>query len=157
MTPELRTRIATTLRWLIADAQYRYNDCKQNLEPGSGGGYSPELEDASKLLALLEKPSLFDPSESQGLCMTYTLDDCRAEATRVGLTEHETLVFYHHFNAQDWVQTNKLPITNLNSAMFKWKMRQHEFEDDDYPAPPEQPRTGKTARELDMEAHGEIE
>jgi hypothetical protein len=57
---ELRERLIISLTWLVEDAKYRFDDCKNNIEEGSGGGYSPELDEAIAVLEILkgEVPTL---------------------------------------------------------------------------------------------------
>jgi hypothetical protein len=50
MTPEQEQRAIMALGWLVPDAQNRFDECRNNLEEGSQGGYSPELTDAISLL-----------------------------------------------------------------------------------------------------------
>ena len=49
---ELKAEVVEVFEWLVIDSKYRFDDQRQNLEPGSQGGYSPEL---TKAIALLEK------------------------------------------------------------------------------------------------------
>ena len=51
---EFKQRIIFSLTWLIKDAKYRFDDCKNNVDNGLGGGYSPELKEAIAVLAILE-------------------------------------------------------------------------------------------------------
>lgn len=50
-----RRRVIRSLSWLIEDAKYRHDDCKNNIENGSEGGYSPELIEVIELLDELKK------------------------------------------------------------------------------------------------------
>ena len=50
-----RTRIITSLSRLIADARHRFDDCKNNLDDGSKGGYGDDLKEAIELLDELKK------------------------------------------------------------------------------------------------------
>ena len=54
MNNELRTRIITSLQWLVLDAKTRFDECKDPMGTGSSGGYSPELTDAIEVLEELE-------------------------------------------------------------------------------------------------------
>jgi len=54
MSEELRQRIIKTLNWMVMDMKWRFDDNKNNLEVGSQGGYSPELQEAINLLKELE-------------------------------------------------------------------------------------------------------
>ena len=54
MAPELHQRAINSLTWLITDAKVRFDDCRDNLEPGSQGGYSPELTEADAVLTALK-------------------------------------------------------------------------------------------------------
>ena len=47
---EQQKRIIDALEWLTADAKNRFDDCRDQLEPGSQGGYSPKLTDALAVL-----------------------------------------------------------------------------------------------------------
>lgn len=50
MSDRTRQRVITTLSWMVADTKHRFDDCRNNLENGSEGGYSPELTEAIELL-----------------------------------------------------------------------------------------------------------
>lgn len=50
----LIARCVTSLEWLVPDMQHRSDECRNNLESASQGGYSPELTDAINLLAELK-------------------------------------------------------------------------------------------------------
>ena len=50
-----KTRIIKTLTWMIEDMRHRSNDCRNNVEMGSKGGYSPELIEAINLLKELKE------------------------------------------------------------------------------------------------------
>lgn len=39
-----------SLRWLVIDVQHRFDECQEKLEPGSKGGYSPQLTKAIRLV-----------------------------------------------------------------------------------------------------------
>jgi hypothetical protein len=52
--PIPRERILKTLAWLIADAQWRFDQCEDANGLG-GGGYSPELKEAMALKDELER------------------------------------------------------------------------------------------------------
>jgi hypothetical protein len=52
--PVLRQRILVTLRWLVKDERWRFDQCK-DADGLSGGGYSPELKEAMLLLEELER------------------------------------------------------------------------------------------------------
>ena len=54
MNDELKSRVITTLEWMITHMKYRADDLRQNVEEGSQGGYSPELTEAINLLAELK-------------------------------------------------------------------------------------------------------
>jgi len=51
---EFKQRLIISLTWLIEDAKHRFDDCKNNLEAGSEGGYSDELKEAMAALKILE-------------------------------------------------------------------------------------------------------
>lgn len=57
--PVLRQRILVTLRWLVKDAQWRFDQCK-DADGLGGGGYSPELKEAMRLLGELEESEAMD-------------------------------------------------------------------------------------------------
>lgn len=48
-------RTIKSLEWLISDAKQRFDDCRGNLEEGSQGGYSEELNEAIYLLGCLKE------------------------------------------------------------------------------------------------------
>jgi hypothetical protein len=81
-----RVRVITSLTWLIADARYRFDECKNNLDNGSspgsagpsrrvadaagtprpdGGGYGPDLTEAIELLDELKKGAIGADKDEQ--------------------------------------------------------------------------------------------
>lgn len=54
MDEELKKDIIDSMEWLVADARWRSDQCKGNLDNGSKGGYSPELTKAIETLAKLK-------------------------------------------------------------------------------------------------------
>lgn len=51
----LRDDILETLTWMVADMKWRADETMGNIEEGSSGGYSPELQKAIDLLEFLQK------------------------------------------------------------------------------------------------------
>lgn len=51
----LRKKAFESLSWMVRDMIWRYNQIKGNLDEGSEGGYSPELQEAIKLLGELKE------------------------------------------------------------------------------------------------------
>ena len=51
----------------------------------------------------------------------FTEQNCKDIGICLGMTEDESLVFYHHYNAQGWVFGSGQPIKNIKSAMWRWK------------------------------------
>ena len=142
-------RILRTLRWLVRDAEHRFNDCKQNLQPGSGGGYSDELKEAIQLVQELEQGQLL-PETTAIVPRSFTKKECMDVGITLSLTLEESTDYYHQYNSQGWLKGNGLPIVNLQSSMFQWKKR---GQAEDVPEPVRN-KQGKTARQLDIERRG---
>lgn len=53
--------------------------------------------------------------------MIFTEQLCKDIGITLGMSEPESLVFFHHYHAQDWFFGNGLKIKNLKSAMWRWK------------------------------------
>jgi hypothetical protein len=53
--------------------------------------------------------------------MTFTEQMILDVGITLGMSEPESLKFYHHYNAQDWFFGSGLKIKNLKSAMWRWK------------------------------------
>lgn len=51
----------------------------------------------------------------------FTEQNCKDTGICLEMTEDKSLVFFHHYNAQNWVFGNGQKITNLKSAMWRWK------------------------------------
>ena len=51
----------------------------------------------------------------------FTEQNCKDIGICLGMTEPESIVFYHHYNAQGWLYPSAIKITNLKSAMWRWK------------------------------------
>lgn len=61
---------------------------------------------------------IMDRNESTKM---FTEQNCKDIGICLGMSEPESLVFYHHYNAQNWLFGNSQKITNLKSAMWRWK------------------------------------
>ncbi len=65
MNPELKLRIIKTLDCFVKDAKWRFDTDKNNLDEGSQGGYSPELQEAIDLLEELKADPDIKLAEAQ--------------------------------------------------------------------------------------------
>jgi len=55
ISPELLDSTIKSLSWLTADAKWRYDEAKGQLDDGSQGGYSEELTEALQALKELQE------------------------------------------------------------------------------------------------------
>ena len=62
--------------------------------------------------------------------MIFTEQMCIDAGITLGLPPDKSLDFYHYYNAQGWLYRPEVPITNLRSAMWRWKRNQYKFEND---------------------------
>jgi hypothetical protein len=65
------------------------------------------------------------PLEPDGL---FTLENCIDAGEMVGLENGQSTEFYHHYAAQGWKLGNGMPISNLKSAMSRWKTKGFKFD-----------------------------
>lgn len=79
-----RQRVITSLGRLVADAKHRFDDCKNNLENGSSGGYSLELTEAVGLLEELKK--------GMGPEVRHHDEDTLADAYRQGFEDAKIII-----------------------------------------------------------------
>lgn len=49
-------------------------------------------------------------------------------STVIGITPENATKFFHHFNAQDWLRANGLPITSLTSQLVNWRNNGYKFD-----------------------------
>lgn len=128
---ELRERMLRSLRWVVPEMEHRFNDCKQNLRPGSQGGYSEDLKELIALKQDLEQGELI-PMQTEMTALiapSFTLKDCLDTGPLVALTLDESTDYFHQYNSQGWLKGNGLPIVNLQSSMFQWNKRGQEKHD----------------------------
>lgn len=151
ITPELQRRIIVSLRWLITDAQYRFDECRRNQEEGSQGGYSDELKEAIAVLNELESPTLAAPMLPA--TNSYTQRECLDTGLPIGLTPDQCLEFFHHYNRQGWLYPTKLPVADLTSAMVDWRNNRHKYAEGGVPEP-ERNEKGLTPRQQDIVRRG---
>jgi hypothetical protein len=124
LDPQLRERILRSLRWLTADAEHRFNDCKGNAD-GFEGGYSPELKEAIALRNELEQGEL--PMQMNALAPPmFTEQECVDMGASMGMPYKQAIEFYLHYGKQGWLLGNGLPIVNLRLAMRNWQVKQQE-------------------------------
>jgi hypothetical protein len=64
-------------------------------------------------------------SSSTSSSNKYTLKECIDCAVISGLTEEQGEEFFNHYNGQGWLFGNQVPVTNLRSALARWKRNQH--------------------------------
>ena len=115
-------RILRSLRWVVPELEHRFNDCKNNLQPGSQGGYSDELKELIALKQELEQGQLL-PETTAIVPRSFTLKECMDVGIILSLTLEESTDYYHQYNSQGWLKGNGMPIINLHSSMFQWKKR----------------------------------
>lgn len=130
MTPELRTRIVTSLRWLVEDAKHRFDDCKDAMGQGSTGGYSPDLTSAIKLLDDLCEPEMFlaeRPQAKSGGIMLPTEQQCRDMAAMMaGGTEQDGIDYFVYYAPRGFVFKSGQPIGDHRIAIRGWIMSREE-------------------------------
>ena len=57
MDSSLKLRIIKSMNWMVKTLRWRADENRNNIEPDSHGGYSPELQEAIDLLEELENGS----------------------------------------------------------------------------------------------------
>jgi hypothetical protein len=57
----------------------------------------------------------------------YTLEEVIETAERLNISKSTAKEFFDYYNSQDWLRGNRLPITNLKSALENWRNRQRSF------------------------------
>ena len=67
-------------------------------------------------------------SSSSSSKYTYTLQQVLDITPLIGLDEEKATAFFNHYDSQGWLFGNSLPITNLNSALQRWKNSGYRFE-----------------------------
>jgi hypothetical protein len=124
LDPQLLQRILRSLRWLVADAEHRFNDCKGNAN-GFEGGYSPELKEAIRLKNDLEQGQL--PLQTTALVAPmHTEADCHETGALLGMNSRSIIEFYLQYSPQ-WVRGyNNKPMVNLLEEMRRWELNQGE-------------------------------
>ncbi|MBE3088570.1 MAG: hypothetical protein IMZ61_14105 [Planctomycetes bacterium] len=122
--PQLRQRILRSLRWLVRDCQYRFDDCKEQLQDEERGGYSDELKEAILLLQDLEQGEmcLNSPIEAR----VYTEDECKDVGNLIGMTLRECIDCFCYYQSQGWRKGNGLPIVDLSATMRQWHLRKQD-------------------------------
>lgn len=86
-------------------------------------------------------PSSSSSSSTSVITTTYTQQQVLDAACLVGVHTTKATGFFDHYNAQGWVFGNGQPITNLQSALNRWKKHQYKFEGT-YGQPAKSQRTG---------------
>jgi len=119
--PQLRQRILRSLRWLVRDCQYRFDDCRDQLKEEERGGYSIQLKEAISLLQDLEQGDLLQANPV--VAQKYSEQDCLDTGNLIGMTIRDSIEFYVQYGSQGWVKGNGLPIIDLPLAMRQWHLR----------------------------------
>ena len=153
MTQEFLKRLLRSMRWVIKDLKWRFDESKSNLEEGSQGGYSDELKELIALEAELSQKVLFDRTEQANIT-SYSYDEkiCKDVAVIVGGTEQDGTNFFLQYARSGFKLGNGQPIVDLKSAIRKWVIDQKER--DPASPPPRKTCTGFTPRQLDIQAQG---
>ena len=58
----------------------------------------------------------------------YTLEQARAAAVLVGLTEQQAEIWFYHYAAQGFLFGSGLPIADLKAALVRWRNNQYKFD-----------------------------
>jgi hypothetical protein len=130
MDRQVRERILRSLRWLVTDAEWRYNETKSNTSAGSVGGYSPELTEALVLLKELEQGELSFEAPDGDKPPSYTMQQCYDTGFKIGMSREASLDFYLRY-ARKSFRLGDLPgsyITNLQAAMLFHKVHGQEHD-----------------------------
>ena len=143
--PELKERILRSLRWVVPELERRFNDCKDQLQDGSQGGYSPELKELVALKQDLEQGELM-PMQAETV-PTYTEHECIDTGAALGMTTRDSIDFYLQY-APQWKRPNGKLMVDLILEMRRWKLRNQ----DETPEPVR--IAGKTPRQIEMERQG---
>lgn len=61
-------------------------------------------------------------------CEGFSENQCIDTGWAIGIPEEQCKNFFNHYNAQGWVFGNGQPVTNIRSAMVKWKNNQYRFD-----------------------------
>ena len=122
--PQLRQRILRSLRWLVRDCQYRFDDCKEQLQDEERGGYSDELKEAIALLQDLEQGTmLMSAPESRPM---HTEQECIDEGNLIGMTIRECIDFFLQYHPQWERGPSKKLMVDLHNEMRRWHLRNQE-------------------------------
>jgi hypothetical protein len=153
---ELYERITISLGWLVAEARHRFDECKQNVDEGSSGGYSPELTQAIDLVNLLKlKAGELPYTERQFLhTKIYTQQQCLDAAMTIGKTENWGTGYYVHYASQHFLKANGQPISDLRLHMMELKRQGIEYGLESKSVPLARDKDGLTARERDIQQSG---
>lgn len=76
-----RLTIIRSLSWMVAEAKQRFNDCRNNLEEGSEGGYDPRLTKAIGLLDALVKGTELPDEDAVVTAYLQGFEDCKKQIT----------------------------------------------------------------------------
>ena len=60
--------------------------------------------------------------------ISFTIEHVKDAAITVGLTKEQAARFFHHYKSQGWLLGNGQPITDLASALVRWRNNEHKFE-----------------------------
>ncbi len=90
-----------------------------------------------------QRATLQSSSSSSSLVNTYTLQEVKDSAFKIGLTDEQAEEWYHHFKAQGFKFANNQPIDDLSSALVRWRNNQYKFKKDKDERQTTQTGTGK--------------
>jgi len=143
---------------MTTELKHRFDEAKDPMHTGASGGYSPELEDAIKVLEELREPKMFlakrESSHPISTFLAYSEQQCIDAAVMTGGVEQDGVEFYVYYAPRGFIYKSKQSMVDIKQAVRGWIMEK-EKRDADNPPPPRMDCTGPTARELDMQARGE--
>ena len=70
----------------------------------------------------------------------FSLQDCKDAANVTGVSESDAEEAFHFYNSQGWKKSNRMPITDIRSALLSWRNNKHKFQTDKNSK--QQPRKG---------------
>jgi hypothetical protein len=68
-----------------------------------------------------------EKEREEGLRPIFSLQLCKDTGHLIGITDDKCESFYNHYNAQGWLMGNGLKITDLQSALVKWRNNAYKF------------------------------
>ena len=127
-------KIRVDFNWLQKKLPINDPIIEDTIQPLIANGFITCYQDASKVIAPCKQNATPETEERQRQSrvegdVKFTLEQVENAGFKAGISDSECKTFFDYYDAQGWVFGGGLAITNLSSALARWRNNGHRFPD----------------------------